>query len=69
MPKPVLTKSKAIIIFLFLLFTLNANSHEFWLEPEKFNTSSHSSIIHIKIGTEFIGTEFGFKKKFKDFCG
>ena len=45
---------------------MNANSHEFWLEPENFITSSDSSIIHIKIGTEFIGTEFGFKKKFKD---
>ena len=52
--------------FLFLSFSLNANSHEFWLEPENFNTSSDSSIIHIKIGTEFIGTEFGFKKIFKD---
>ena len=60
---------KIIIIvksFLFLSFFLNANSHEFWLEPENFNTSSDSSIIHIKIGTGFIGTEFGFKKKFKD---
>ena len=60
---------KIIIVvksFLFLSFFLNANSHEFWLEPENFNTSSDSSIIHIKIGTGFIGTEFGFKKKFKD---
>lgn len=57
---------KIIIIIKSLLFFSNANSHEFWLEPENFNTSSDSSIIHIKIGTGFIGTEFGFKKKFKD---
>ena len=57
---------KIIIIIKSLLFFSNANSHEFWLEPENFNTSSESSIIHIKIGTGFIGTEFGFKKKFKD---
>lgn len=60
---------KIIIIIkslLFFSFFSNANSHEFWLEPENFNTSSESSIIHIKIGTGFIGTEFGFKKKFKD---
>ena len=64
----IIAKTKLIkfIAITIILFPLNLSAHEFWLEPENFNTSSDSSIIHIKIGTGFIGTEFGFKKKFKD---
>ena len=66
--KLVIVKTKLInfIALAIILFPINLSAHEFWLEPENFNTSSESSIIHIKIGTGFIGTEFGFKKKFKD---
>jgi uncharacterized GH25 family protein len=66
--KQVIAKTKLIkfIAVAIILFPINLFAHEFWLEPENFNTSSDSSIIHIKIGTGFIGTEFGFKKKFKD---
>ena len=66
--KQVIAKTKLIkfIVIAIILFPLNLYAHEFWLEPENFNTSSDKSIIHIKIGTEFKGTEFGFKKKFRD---
>ena len=66
--KLVIVKTKLIkfIAVAIILFPINLFAHEFWLEPENFNTSSESSIIHIKIGTGFIGTEFGFNKKFKD---
>ena len=66
--KLVIAKTRLInfIALAIILFPINLSAHEFWLEPENFNTSSNSSIIHIKIGTGFIGTEFGFKKKFKD---
>ena len=66
MHKPVFFKLKVIIIFLLSILFSCAHSHEFWLEPENFNSTSEKSIIHIKIGTKFNGSKFGFKKKFKD---
>ena len=52
------TKVRLRILYIFILLTtysINSNTHEFWIEPNQYQSKDNQIIAHLRVGQEFQG--------------
>ena len=65
------TKVRLRILYIFLLLTtysINSNTHEFWIEPSQYQSKDSLITAHLRVGQEFQGMALMYNPKdFKSF--
>ena len=65
------TKVRLRILYIFLLlntYSINSNTHEFWIEPSQYQSKDSLITAHLRVGQEFQGMALMYNPKdFKSF--
>ena len=60
------TKVRLRILYIFLILTtysINSNTHEFWIEPSQYQSKDSLITAHLRVGQEFQGMALMYNPK------